>query len=330
MPTTPSVFWLGLRTSSILIDICAIFGTLLPIVLIIVLGAMWVNAGKPVAIDVSLHDFWPNFQDSSSLAMLGGLLFGMIGLEMPAIYAGQIRDPGRQYPRALLLAGLVILSTSVLGALSLAVVIPQQHLNLGTGVVDALHLMLQSHGLLAWAPLMVGLIVLGGFGGVCAWVLAPTQCLMEASRQGDAPAWMAKCNKYGAPSGMLLVQAVIFAVLSMAYLLFPAFNSAYWLLSAITAQLALLFYSLIFASLLRLRVICPTVARPFKIAGGRVGVWSVAGVGLATCMITFALSWMLPTSIIHTQQTLYHVLMLVGVCLAAIPPLLWTATRLTP
>ena len=65
-------------------------------------------------------------------------------------------------------------------------------------------------------------------------------------------------------------------------------------MTALTTQLAALIYLFIFASAIRLRYTQPERERSFKVPGGNVGMWMIAGVGFITSLAVFFLGFVPP------------------------------------
>lgn len=302
----------GVKVSSWISTVTAIIGTLLPMIVIISLGWFWVYQGRPMAIDVSWSSTLPTF-NYHSMGMLTGLLFGLVGIEVSASFAGDFDKPQRNFPMALFFSALIILASLIFGSLAIAMVIPRDHLNLATGVIDAFGIFLQAFGLSRYLPWIAVAIFLGSLGGLSAWMAGPTRNLMRAAQEGDAPLFFAKVNRFGASSGLLLIQAVVFSILSLAFMMVHQFNNAYWLLSAITSQLSILVYVMIFASAIWLRYHQKQKPRPFQVPGGLVGMWVVAGVAFVTCLVVFVLGFIPPSqlNIVHTMW--YEITMLTGI-----------------
>jgi amino acid transporter len=55
------------------------------------------------------------------------------------------------------------------------------------------------------------------------------------------------------PKRLLLTQAIIVTCMSLVFILMPSVSSAFWILSAIVAQLYLIMYILLFAAAIKLR-----------------------------------------------------------------------------
>ena len=103
----------------------------------------------------------------------------------------------------------------------------------------------------------------------------------------------------------------------------PSVQAAFQILGQLAAILYLLMYILMFAAVITLRYTQPETPRPYRIPGGRIGVWLVAGVGLAAALLAFVLSFIPPDQIPVGSPALYVLLLLAGtVGFVALPLLL--------
>jgi amino acid transporter len=119
----------GMRWSSLVSTIGALIGTLIPMLLIITLGALWFYQGKPLQIAFTARAFWPDLSNINNLSFLIAVLFGLIGVEMSAVHADEVRNPGRAYPIAIFYSCLVIIFSLVFASLAIAIVVPQKQFN---------------------------------------------------------------------------------------------------------------------------------------------------------------------------------------------------------
>ncbi|GAH10338.1 unnamed protein product, partial [marine sediment metagenome] len=60
-----------------------------------------------------------------NIVLLAGVLLTYAGMEVSAVHAQEVKNPQKNYPRAIFLAVLIILVVVILGSLSIAVVVPQ-------------------------------------------------------------------------------------------------------------------------------------------------------------------------------------------------------------
>src|SRR6185437_8273047 len=75
----------GMHVSSKVTNIAALLGSIVPMVLISILGYIWVTHGRPVNVDFSWHGFFPHAASIGSLVLLTNVLYSLVGMEMSAI-----------------------------------------------------------------------------------------------------------------------------------------------------------------------------------------------------------------------------------------------------
>lgn len=301
--TTLILFWLftllnsfGMRVSSIVSIIGASLGTILPIIGIIILGIIWMVQGRPIVVNYPMA--WiPDFRDIASLALFSGVLFGLIGMEMSAVHAEEVKNPQKDYPKALFYSTFIILLTLSMGSLSIVIVVPNDSLSVISGFIDAYAVFFNSYNLHWMTYVIAVLIVLGGLSGVSAWIIGPTKGLLVSAQDGSLPKWFAKVNKHGAPVTILIVQGIIFSILSTIFILLDSINAAYWILSDLSAQMALLVYIFMFSAAIKLRYSHPHIHRGYKIPGGNWVMWLVSGLGLTCCVMAMLIGFVPPSQI---------------------------------
>lgn len=312
----------GMRISGFFSTLAALVGTLLPMSVIVILGVLWIVKGRPMQIAFTWGEFFPSIFDYSNIAYLTNVLFGLIGLEMSATHAEEMHLPKRNYPRSLLVSVIIILLTTVLASLAIAVVVPSGDVNLVVGTMQAFATFIQKLDLPWLLPLIAGAIVLGGLGGAGAWIIGPTKGMMVASRDGSLPPQLMRTNKYGAPITMLIIQAIIVTLLSIGFIVMPTVSSSFWFLSLISAQLALVVYIFLFASAIALHHRKPHVARSFKIPGGKWGIWTASCSGIFTCLLVIAFGFIPPTQTPIENKFLYEVVLIGGMAILISIPFL--------
>lgn len=314
--TVLGLFWLftllncfGMRLSSLVSIIGAIFGTILPMLGIIFLGVSWYWLGHPVAnVDTS---FLPDFSSFGNLALFSAVLFGLIGMEMSAVHAEEVKNPQHDYPRAILYSILIIFLTLVFSSLAIVMVVPNQELSVVSGLIDAFAIFFKTYHM-PWMTYVVAiLIIIGGLSCVSAWIIGPTKGLLIAARDGSLPACLGKVNRYGAPVSILVLQGLIFTLLSSVFLLFDSINAAYWLLSDLCAQMALLVYVFMFAAAIKLRYSQPNQVGSYRIPGGKKMVCLIASIGMACCVTAMLIGFVPPTQI-PVGNTVFFELFLFG------------------
>ncbi len=334
---TLGIFWVctftnffGLQISSAISTVTAILGNIVPMAMILLLAAVWLMQGNTPHIPLTFKAAVPKFTDLQTLVFFAAMVFGFLGLEMSAIHAEDVRNPQRDYPRALFFSTIFITATLTLSALAVAIVVPQENISIVTGLIQAFDGFLTTFQLHGWMPWMALFIILGGLGAVAAWILSPTRALLVALQENNAPAWILRTNRHQAPVALLMLQALVFTLLCSAFLLMPNVSSSYWIISAMATQTALLVYIPMFAALVKLRRSHPHVPRSFKIPGGTFGLWLTAVVGIVTVSFAAFLCFIPPSQIDIGDAHRYTALLLGGNLLFCLGPvfLYWYLRRL--
>lgn len=317
----------GMETSGRLSVICVVAGTILPGILIVALGVAWLAAGHASAIDFGLRGMIPDLGNARSIVFLAGAVLMFAGIEVSAVHAQDVRDPKRTYPRAICLAAAIAVVLLALGALSIAVVVPQKNLSLVAGVMEAFQKFFGAHGLQWLIPLMAVLIVAGSIGELSAWILGPAKGLMITASHGCLPPMLRKTNAVGVPTNVLFLQGAIVTAVTLVFLLMPTVSSSYWILTALSVILYLLMYLLLYASAIRLRSSRPDVVRAYRVPFGNAGMWAVGGIGIAGALFTLAVSFLPPSQIATGSARFYELFLFGGTVVTCAVPFLIHAFR---
>lgn len=322
-----AIFWgatlvncFGMRLSSWISTVAALVGTLVPMLFIILLGLFWFKQGNISQIHFTWQEFFPDIKNLGNLSFLLAVIFGLVGMEMSASHADEVENPGKAFPRAILFSTWIILFSLVLSSLAIAIVVPQNTLNVVTGLVQAFGVFFEQYHLHWMTPVITLLIVIGAIGGVAAWIIGPTKGLLVATLDGSAPKVFGKINRHGVPIVILFLQGGICTLLCSVFLLMPTVSSSYWVLTAITAQLAMLVYVALFAAGIYLRYKKPEVPRDFKVAGGNIGIWILGILGILSCLGTLALGFVPPSQLEVGSLLRYEMIVVAGIVLLSLPP----------
>lgn len=322
-----SSFWgvtlinlMGIKASALFSNFCAVVGLILPMILIISLGAVWLFSNEPLQIQFTQQAMLPHMHDSHMWVALTGIILSFCGMEIATVHAADVHNPKRAYPRAMLIATLMIVVTLICGALAIAMVLPEKQISLVAGIMQAFHAFFVVYHLNWILPFVALMLVIGGMGGVNNWIIAPTRGLLVAAEDSKLPNHMRRKNISGAPSVLLLYQALIVSAVTMVFLLMPSVNGSYWLLTALAAQLYMLMYILLFAAGIRLRYSKTPTNDGFKIPGGNWGMWIVAGAGLIGAVTTLVIGFIPPSNIKIGGELHYEELLITGLIIMSLPP----------
>lgn len=320
------IFWgatlvnfFGMKTSGWISDMGAICGTFIPGGIIILLGAYWLFEGLPTQIDFSIQSLIPDFS-FSTMTLFTGVLLAFGGMEMSAVHALDVRNPKRDYPKAILLSAILILTLTVLGVLSIATVVSDQEISLTAGAMQAFSIFLNKYNLKILIPPIAFLMAAGLFGSVSTWIIGPTKGLLVAGKEGHLPPLFHKTNKHMAPTSLMIGQGIIVSFITLLFLLTPTVSSGFWILTVLVAQLYLLMYILVLIAAIRLRYSQPKVARPYKIPGGKIGLWIICLVGILASTFALLIGYVPPQQIEIGSSTFYTVFLVCGTLIGTVAP----------
>ncbi len=321
-----TVFWVltlvnlrGIHVSTLVNNICCTIGTIIPLVSLILLGIFWYFSGQPLQIELTPSAMVPSFGESSSWVSLIAIMASFLGMELSGVHVNDVNNPQRNFPRAVLLATLFIFVSMVLGSLAIAFVLPEKQINLVAGVMQLFSSFFKVFGLDWLTPLFTLLIVVGSVGTMINWLISPAKGLLHAAEFGFLPAFFSKKNKHGVAANVLLAQAVLVSLFCLVFLLEPSVNAFYWFLTALSTELYMLMYILMFAAGIKLHYDMKNRPSIFRIPGGRLGIWSTALLGLVGCVTTIIVSFLPPDNINIESASRYFIMICVGNLLTISP-----------
>ena len=226
--------------------------TWVPVAMLIGLaGVVWMRSGPATPFTASSLKPATGLRD---IVFWSTIAFAFSGLEAASMLGGEIRSARRTIPRAILIAGALIVATYVLGTTAVLVALPRHEVRALEGFLDAIQragvgLRLPLAGAIAAAFLTVSNI-----GGVGAWLTAAARLPFVAGLDRYLPPVFGRLHpRWGTPVVALLVQALgtaLFIVLGQAG---ETVKVAYDALVGMAVIVYFLPYLLMFAALIRLQ-----------------------------------------------------------------------------
>lgn len=303
----------GVSVGKWISNLSGLFGTILPGLTIIILGAVSVFILKrPIPTDYSLAKLVPSFSSFDDISFLSTLMFAMAGIELTPTLAGDTENPERVFPKATVISAIIIAIIYIVGTIAMTMIIAPDKIGSASGIMDAMKLLATE---LNFPLLLFGMaimITLGNFGGVGVWIIGPIKMLFESTRQGVLPEFFVKLNDDGMPRNAMIVQAVLITVITICTSLLPSVESMYDVLILMTTITYFIPYILLFGAFLKLRKSHPDNPRPYKVPGGTAGAWLAAGVGLFSVFLGIILPFVPGKSLITAYDIMIYELQIGG------------------
>lgn len=313
----------GLHLSAHFTTFCASVGIFLPMLLIIGLAILWITSGKPLAVHFTAQTLLPTLEQRQSWISLTAIMTAFLGMELASVHVHDVKDPQRNFPKALLYSTLIILMTMLLGSLAIAIVLPSKDINLVSGVMQAITAYFQAYHLDWFLPAIAVLVVIGAFGHMINWIISPAKGLLHAGEHDYLPKYFCQENKHGVASRILVLQAILVSLICLAFLLMPSVNGSYWLLTDLSTELYIMMYVLLFIAAIAIRYKFPNQIRPFSIPGKTVGLWITSLLGLFGCSVTLLVGFFPPSTINVGGLFHYDMIFTLGIVLMTLPVVLF-------
>ncbi len=269
-----------------------IIGTLVPGAVLVLLGFVFLGQGNAPAAPMTADNLLPAWAGLASLVLIVNNFLSYSGMEMNAVHVSSLRDPGKQFPRAMFLAMGLVLLIFILPALAISWVVPAEELSLTAGVMQAFDAVFANFGWQFFTPLVGIMLVTASLGGMLTWLAGPSRGLLLISRQeGYLPPFLQRLNKNGVQQNILVAQGLVTTGIALLYAFIPDVSSAYWIFSVITTQVYLIMYLLMFVAAVRLRRKAPDHPRGYR-APMLVG---LCGVGFAASLAALLVGFVPPS-----------------------------------
>lgn len=309
-----SLFWFmtwinlkGFQSSAKFANMCTLIGMVIPMIQIIGLAVIWILLGKPIQIHFTATNIIPSFSTTDNWISLTAIMAAFLGIELATVHIKEVHQPHKTFPVALSLSVIIILATMIMGSLAIAFVLPKDQINLVSGIMQAFTNFFSAYHLSWFIPVITAMLLIGSMGNMVSWIISPAKSLLFAAQDGYLPKILAKQNKNGVASNLLILQAVIVTFVCLAFLLMPSVNGSYWLLTAQSTQLYILMYVMMFITAIYATFKNMKFHKNVVVPGNKIGMVLVCCLGLIGCAITLIVGFF-PPSGINVGTPLHYVL----------------------
>lgn len=246
------------------------------------------------------HDFLPTY--SLFITVVPVLVFNYSGFELPSSAGAEMTDPQKDVPFAVALSAVGAILLYGLPILAILLVLPQDNVTGLNGFIDAIKAVFTVYGghagkegvtLTGWGQALGGasaiLFIMSVFSSSTSWLMGSDRVMAVAGYSGTAPRALGHISsRFGTPIVVNLLSGVVATlVMVLAFQFAGTNNKKYFdVVLGLAISTTTISYLAVFPSAIRLRYSHDDVKRPYRIPGGKAGIW-LAG-GLATFWTTLA------------------------------------------
>ena len=275
-------------------------GILLPAAILVILAITYLSSGASLQIKMDAASFFPDFTKLGTLVVFVAFILSYMGAEASATHVNEMKNPGRDYPLAIILLMVAAICLSSIGGLSVAAVIPHAEINLSAGVMQAFEVLIGQFGPgVEWTVRIIAtLLMLGVLAEVAAWIVGPSRGMLVTAQKGLLPKVLSRVNKNGVPVALVISQLVITTIALIVFTNTGGGNNMSFLIAmSLTVVIYLCSYFMLFLGYIHLVCKQPEKEREFTVPGGKVFKVIVALAGLVVSLFAFFISFVPPSSL---------------------------------
>jgi amino acid transporter len=310
----------GLLAADKLASYGIFIGTLIPGALLVVLAAIYLLQGNSSAAPLNAHHVLPPWHGLTSIVLIVNGFFTYAGVEVNAVHVDNLRDPPREFPKATLLAVVLILLVFILPTLAIAVAVPASHISFTAGVMQAFKSLLEHFDVSILTPIVALALVAASLSGLLDWLTGPSTGLVNIARErGYLPRYFQELNSRGVQVRILVAQGIVITLIGLLYSLVPTVSRAYWVFAALATEVYLIMYVLMFVAASNLRRRAPEHKRGYRAPALVV----ICVIGTIASVAACVVGLLPPSQLGHVSVPAYVVALLAGVLVIGVaPPLL--------
>ena len=278
-----------------LLNTTGAIGMIVPIIVLIVLGVIsWFRSGS--ATHFTMFGMMPHGSIKNAI-FWSTIFLAFGGVESASFMGGEIKEPRKTIPRALIFAGILITLGYVGGTVAMLVALPSEQISGLGGFMTAIAQMcnnLAPKSFASWtgaAIIVIALLVaISNLGNACAYLASCSRLPFVAGIDNYLPAVFGRVHpRWNTPYIAILVYGLggmLFAFLGQAG---TSVKGAYDVLVSMSIITFFIPYLFLFGTMIRVQN-RPVSADVIRVPGGRRAAIPLAILGILTTLLTIALS----------------------------------------
>jgi amino acid transporter len=239
------------------------------IMVIIGVGAIVFVSKNGIANDLSFENILPTWD--VGLAFWPVIVYNFMGFELMSGAGEEMENPGKDIPRAIITAGLLIAAFYLLGTIGMLMALPMENLGLISGVIDTLQTLFGDSGVGGVLVTILGIGALFTFlANMVTWTMGANRTAAEAAGEHELPGIFGKLHPVNkTPVNAFIITGVVSTVVIILYgFMAGSAEDLFWTLFAFSSMVFLIPYLALFPAFLKLRKTDADVKRPYRVPGG--------------------------------------------------------------
>jgi glutamate:GABA antiporter len=264
------------------------------LILVAIGGVLWLKQGSVTRFTVA--NMMPSW-NWDTVNFWSQIAFAFTGLELVSAMSGEIREPRKTLPRALIAAAALIAGMYIIGTFSLLAIVPANEIDPKSGVFHAITVGSSALKIGIVGVLAALLVTVGNAGGVGSTVAGISRVPFVVGIDRYLPKAFGKIHpKWRTPYVSILVQAVLSALVLLLSQINETTRGAYQTVIDITIILYFIPFLYMFAAAIKLagRPDRKTNEHAVLIPGGKAGVWVACTLAFAVTLLSILVSVLPP------------------------------------
>jgi amino acid transporter len=274
-------------------------GTWIPAALLIGAGAVaFATFGS--ATSFAPRELIPRGDVLGTISLWSAMCFAFSGFEITSLVGQEVKQPRRNIPLGVAIAGLAASAMYILGSASVLVAVPASALAERSGITDAVDLVASRVGLAGLGALTGALLSASAVAGTSSWFAGAGRVPFAAGVDNLLPPAFARLHhRYRTPHVVLIVQAVAASALFLTSVFLTVtggrttIQEAYDILVNLTILVYFVPYIYLFICYMRLRE--ESHDAPMRIPGGPVVACLLTAAGLLATIVSIVLVFVPPS-----------------------------------
>lgn len=253
-------------------------GTFFKIAFMVALGALgiyvFIKTGESANPVESVTDLLPSF-DLAGLSFISVIIFNFLGFEVVATFTGDMENPKKEIPKALIIGGALMALFYILPATGINIAMSTDVAE-AAGITDAFAILLSNLGMNAdmirIIVIVVGLMFIYTMvANIVSWSFGVNSVARYAAEDGSLPKIFSKQNKDGVAYMASIMNGIVATVIVIVGIILGEISETasnlFWTFFSFSLVTLLISYIPLFPAFLKLRKTDKT-ERAYKVPGG--------------------------------------------------------------